>query len=67
MSRLKFYDPSISRIEILQEREKRFMDTSVEKKFYQLLKLIDLSVKMNGGVPLKIPQGKGIIIFKQVL
>ena len=67
MSRLNLYDPSMSRNEILVEREKRFMDRSVKDKLYQLLKLINLSVKMNGGKPLKTPEGKGIVISKPIL
>lgn len=67
MSKLILHDPSISREDILKLREERFLSASVASKLDQLFKLIRLSVKLNGGAPLKIPQGKGIIISKHTL
>jgi hypothetical protein len=64
MGKLKLYDTSLSRADILMEREERYLSSSVKEKFYQLLRLINLSVKMNGGKPLKLPQGKGLVISK---
>jgi len=64
MGKLKLYDTSLSRADILMEREERYLSASVKDKFYQLLRLINLSVKMNGGRPLKVPQGKGLVISK---
>ena len=46
------------------ERSKRFVNLSTTEKLNELFALIDLSVKLNGGKPLKVPQGKGLIIKK---
>ena len=64
MSRLKLYDLSIPREEILKERESVYLKLSPSRKLYALFNLIKLSVKLNGGNPLKQPQGKGIVISK---
>ena len=42
------------------ERTKRFMSLDATSKMRELFALIDLSVKLNGGKPLKIPQGKDL-------
>lgn len=46
------------------ERSKRFANLSTTEKLNELFALIDLSVKLNGGKPLKIPQGKGLVLRK---
>jgi hypothetical protein len=46
------------------ERARRFASLSTEEKLNALFALIELSVALNGGKPLKAPQGKGIIIRK---
>ncbi len=46
------------------ERAKRFMSLDVTSKIRELFALIDLSVKLNGGKPLKMPQGKGLVLRK---
>ena len=46
------------------ERAKRFMNLDTTSKLNELFALIDLSVKLNDGKPLKIPQGKGLILKK---
>lgn len=46
------------------ERKKRFVNLSTTEKLNELFALIDLSVKLNGGKPLKIPQGKGLVLKK---
>ena len=46
------------------ERSKRFISLSTTEKLNELFALIDLSVKLNGGKPLKIPQGKGLVLRK---
>lgn len=46
------------------ERAKRFMSLDTSSKLNELFALIDLSVKLNGGKPLKTPQGKGLILKK---
>ena len=46
------------------ERAKRFMNLDTTSKLNELFALIDLSVKLNGGKPLKTPQGKGLILKK---
>ena len=64
MGRLKIYDQNISRESIVAEREAAYLNRSAEQKFHALLNLNRISVQMNGGNPLKEPQGKGIIIRK---
>jgi hypothetical protein len=46
------------------ERAIRFMNLDTTSKLNELFALIDLSVKLNGGKPLKIPQGKGLVLKK---
>jgi hypothetical protein len=46
------------------ERAMRFMNLDTTSKLNELFALIDLSVKLNGGKPLKTPQGKGLILKK---
>ena len=46
------------------ERSKRFVSLSTTEKLNELFALIDLSVKLNGGKPLKVPQGKGLVLKK---
>ncbi len=46
------------------ERAKRFMNLDATSKLNELFALIDLSVKLNGGKPLKLPQGKGLVLRK---
>ncbi len=64
MGRLKIYDIDIPRESILAEREVLYLSKSAEQKFYALLRLNRISVQLNGGNPLKEPQGKGILIRK---
>ena len=67
MGSLKIYDSNISRESIVAEREATYLNRSAEQKFYTLLNLNRISVQMNGGNPLKKPQGKGIIIRKSII
>ena len=46
------------------ERGRRFVSLSTTEKLNELFALIDLSVKLNGGKPLKTPQGKGLVLKK---
>ena len=46
------------------ERSRRFVNLSTTEKLNELFALIDLSVKLNGGKPLKVPQGKGLVLKK---
>lgn len=64
MGRLKLYDTNISRATIIAEREYAYLNRSSEQKFHSLLNLNSISVQMNGGNPLKKPQGLGIVIRK---
>ena len=47
------------------ERHLRFAHLPLSEKLNQLFALIDLTVKMNGGKPIKEPQGKGIVLRKK--
>ena len=64
MSRLKIYHSDVAREEIERNREVKFLSLSAEDRFFELVKLNKLAVSMNGGKPLKAPQGKGILIRK---
>ena len=64
MGSLKLYDTNISRASIVAEREYTYLNRSSEQKFFALLNLNRISVQMNGGNPLKKPQGLGLIISK---
>lgn len=46
------------------ERAKKFLKLPLEEKLKSLFSLIQLSVVLNNGQPLKKPQGKGLIIVK---
>ena len=64
MGSLKIHDINTPYQSIAAERELGFYNLTSEEKFYALLKLNKIAVKLNGGRPLKTPQGKGIIIRK---
>ena len=64
MGSLKLYGINTPYQSIAAERQQLFYNLSSEEKFYALLKLNKIAVKLNGGRPLKTPQGKGIIIRK---
>lgn len=55
-------NPDPERLE--RERAQRFAALPFEQKLLELYALIDLAIKMNGGKPLKEPQGKGIVLRK---
>ena len=63
MGKLILHDnPDLERLN--EERSERFYHLPFEDKLKELFALIDLTVKMNGGRPIKEPQGKGIVIRK---
>ena len=64
MGRLKIYNSDIPRESILAEREALYLSKSAEQKIYALLRLNHVAVQLNGGKPLKQPQGKGLLIRK---
>ncbi|MFN0290242.1 MULTISPECIES: hypothetical protein [Pedobacter] len=64
MGRLKIYDTDIPRESIIAEREAVYLNKSAEQKIHALLQLNYVAVQLNGGKPLKQPQGRGIIIRK---
>jgi hypothetical protein len=66
MGTLKLHDLSIPKEEIIKERENRFLNLSSAEKFHALLHLNKVAIKLNGGKPLKKPQGKGIVISKSL-
>lgn len=65
MAKLVLHDLSLSPEAIQQEREQRFLKLSAQEKLEELFALINLSIAMNGGKPIKEPQGKGLIIRKK--
>ncbi len=64
MGKLKLYDTSIPRDLIVQERAEAYQSLAPRQKLDQLMALIRLSIALNGGRPLKQPQGKGLIISR---
>jgi len=64
MGKLKLYNTSIPRETIIEERESVYFSRRPEQRFFSVLQLNRISVTMNGGQPLKSPQGKGIVIRK---
>jgi hypothetical protein len=46
------------------ERAKKFLALPIEEKLRSLFSLIQLSVALNNGQPLKKPLGKGLVIRK---
>lgn len=67
MGKLKLYDTSIPPELIAQERESVYLSRSPEQRFFSVLHLNHISVTMNGGKPLKSPQGKGLVIRKLII
>lgn len=64
MSKLKIYDSKISREEIKDQRLKTQLLRSPEQRILDLFVLNAIVIKLNGGKPLKQPQGKGIVISR---
>ncbi len=64
MGKLKLYDLNIPRETIVEERENIYLSRTAEQRFFSILQLNKISVTINGGRPLKSPQGKGVIIRK---
>jgi len=46
------------------DRSRRFQQLSTEEKLTALFNLNALAVAFNGGKPIKVPQGKGMVISK---
>lgn len=67
MGRLKLYDTNIPREIIVEERESLYLSRSPKQRFFGVLELNQISVMMNGGQPLKSPQGKGLVIRKPTI
>lgn len=66
MSRLKIYDPAISRENIIREREWAYQQLSSKEKIEALHRLIRLSAILNGQKSLiKKSRGKGVVISKK--
>lgn len=66
MSRLKLHDTTLSSGEIIHLREQKYLQLSPAEKLNTLFNLIAVSKKLNGNKPLKQPQGKGIIISRNL-
>ncbi|WP_293307151.1 hypothetical protein [Pedobacter sp. UBA5917] len=67
MGKLKLYDINIPRETIVEERESFYLSRTPGQRFFGVLQLNQISVMMNGGQPLKTPQGKGLVIRKLAL
>lgn len=65
MGKLKLYDINTPRETIVEERDAIYLSRTPEQRFFSVLQLNNISVTMNGGKPLKSPQGKGLVIRKQ--
>ncbi|KRT14117.1 hypothetical protein ASU31_20875 [Pedobacter ginsenosidimutans] len=64
MGKLKLYDINTPRETIVEERDAIYLSRTPEQRFFSVLQLNNISVTMNGGKPLKSPQGKGLVIRK---
>ncbi len=64
MGKLILHDTSKTREEIEDLRRAEFLKKTPTERFFALLHLNSVAVKLNGGKPLKYPQGKGIVIKK---
>jgi len=64
MGKLILYDITMPREAIAEERANIYLSRTPEQRFFGVLQLNYISVAMNGGKPLKSPQGKGIIMRK---
>lgn len=64
MGKLKIYNTDVTRESIVAEREAAYISLSFKNKLKALLQLNKTTIALNGGLPLKQPQGKGIIIRK---
>ncbi|WP_426329611.1 hypothetical protein [Pedobacter sp. R-06] len=64
MGKLKLYDINTPRETIVEERDAIYLSRTPEQRFFSVLLLNNISVTMNGGKPLKSPQGKGLVIRK---
>ncbi|PZF73500.1 hypothetical protein [Taibaiella soli] len=65
MGKLHLYNTEIPLEALAHERAMLYQSYSPERKFNELLALIETARILNNGEPLKKPQGKGIIISKQ--
>lgn len=65
MGKLKLYNVSMAPEQVVRERESAYLVLSSKEKFLQLLALIHLSTALNGGRPLKHPQGRGLVISRR--
>lgn len=65
MAKLILHNTSLPAGQLARERALRFLQLSPQEKLTELFALIRLSVAMNGGQPLKQPQGKGLIIQRK--
>lgn len=64
MAKLIIHDPTKTREELELERKLAYARLPGEEKWRQLMEMIQLSIKLNGGKPLKELQGKGLVIRK---
>lgn len=67
MGKLKLYDINTPREIIVEERDAIYLISTPEQRFFGVLQLNHISVIMNGGKPLKSPQGKGLVIRKPAI
>jgi len=67
MGKLKLYDINTPRETIVEERDAVYLSRTPEQRFFGVLQLNHISVTMNGGQPLKSPQGKGLVIRKPAI
>lgn len=67
MDRLRIYDTTIPRENILRERAAEYQSLSPQKKWNKMIKLIQLALHLKGETPLKRPQAKGIILKREYM
>jgi hypothetical protein len=67
MGKLKLYEINTPRETIVEERDAIYLSRTPEQRFFSVLQLNYISVTMNGGKPLKFPQGKGLVIRRPAI
>ncbi|MDQ0965921.1 hypothetical protein QFZ20_001324 [Flavobacterium sp. W4I14] len=67
MGKLTLYDITVPYEAIVEERDGIYLSRTPEQRFFGVLQLNYISVTMNGGKPLKFPQGKGLVIRKPAI
>jgi hypothetical protein len=64
MNRVRIHDSSKTIADIELERALRYKNLPCDERLQELFDLINLTVTLNNGAPIKLPQGKGVVLKK---